>query len=106
MEFVGVCHIEGMGVVQNHAEAIIWLQRSVDNGHMHSFELMGCLFENRKSALQNHVKAHMCYNLASAAGYQSAAVRRDKLSGMTTAQIARVRQLSSAWKPGMDIARM
>ena len=60
---------------------------------------LGVMYDNGHGVPQDHVLAHMWFNLSAAQGNQLAAGRRDRMATrMTPAQIAKARKLAREWR--------
>lgn len=82
-------------------EGIAWLCRAADRRHATARYIIALNYERGYLRAKDRVRAHLWYELAAAAGHTDAAAERDKLAAQLTPQeLADLRRLASAWRPG------
>jgi hypothetical protein len=89
-------------VRQSYDEAAGWYRQAADQGLPRAQYELGNMYERGEGVLQDYVRAHMWFNLASRGvdDRQNAINNRDKLAQrMTPAQIAEAQKLAREWKP-------
>ena len=100
---LGFMYDNGKGIPQDYKTAIKWYTKSADQGHINAQFNLGNMYGlnilvRKEGVLQNHVKAHMFWNIAAASGHQKAKKYRDKIEGMMTPnQIRKAQQLAREW---------
>ena len=81
-------------------QAVKWFRLAADQGLASAQLSLGLMYDTGQGVPQNHVLAHMWYNLAGAQGVADAPKYRDRsASKMTPAQIAEAQRLAREWQP-------
>jgi TPR repeat protein len=102
-------HRNGQGVLQDYAEAAMWLGKAAEQEYAPAMYNLGIMYRNGQGVLQDNLFAHMWFNLAASLYPASqkeyrvqAETERDAIaSKMTPAQIAEAQKLAREWKPKM-----
>ena len=63
---------------ESYAEAMKWYRLAADQGNANAQHNIGLMYGNGYGVLQDNVRAHLWYNIASANGYEEAGEWRDK----------------------------
>ena len=83
-----------------YATALKLWRPLAEQGYALAQHNLGVMYGKGWGVTQNHVLAHMWWNLAAAQGRKGAARNRDKVAAMMTpAQIAEAQRLAAGWKP-------
>ena len=101
---LGFRYALGVGVPQDHAEAVRWYRLAADQGDAGAQSNLGVAYTAGAGVVQDYVEAHMWYNLAAA---QSSGEDRDRtVNGrdyvaerMTAEQIAEAQRRAREWQP-------
>ena len=100
---VGAGYDKGLGVPQNHTEAVKWYGLSADQGDVIAQNNLAAMYANGLGVPQDLVRAHMWFNLAATRGSQSAAKSRDRIQqNLTPDQLSEATKLAREWKPIMQ----
>jgi uncharacterized protein len=84
-----------------------WYRKAAEQGEASAQSDLGAMYESGQGVTQDHVLAHMWFNLATSRypaseqeGREKARRNRDSVaSKMTPAQIAEAQRLAREWKP-------
>lgn len=96
---IGWMHLIGAGVPRDDAQAFRWLKVAAERGYGEAQQLLGLMYTDGTMP-QDIVRAHMWFNLASAAGQVDAPGYRDRLAKkMSADQIAEAQKMARQWKP-------
>ena len=74
---LGLCYIEGAGVVKNEEEAVKWFRKAAMQGHVDAQCLLGQCYEYGKGVKKDAAEAEKWYTLAAKQGSEFA---KDRLS--------------------------
>ena len=69
---LGVMHEEGLGVVQDYAEAVRWHQLAADQGNVYAQSNLGFMYRNGLGVVQDYAEAVRWYQLAADQGNANA----------------------------------
>ncbi len=101
--YLGLMYEKGLGVPQDYAEAVRWYRKAAEQGHAKAQRTLARM--HSRGVTQDHVQAHMWFNLAAAGSppgefRDKAAKNRDTVAElMTPAQIAEAQRRAREWKP-------
>ena len=104
--YVGFLYRQGYGVPVDHAEAARWFLRGAAKGDPQSQYYLGKMAEKGQGVEQDLATAYMWFSLSAKndPNPRDAAYTREEIKKlerkMTPEQIAKAKQLASAWKPG------
>jgi hypothetical protein len=85
----------GLGVIQDYAEAVYWYRKAAEQGDASAQTNLGFMYENGRGLLQDAVFAHMWYNIGGANGSELGSDNRSVIEGrMTREQIAEAQALA------------
>ena len=85
----------GLGVIQNDAEALKWYKLAAAQGSAIAQFNIGLMYDNGRGVVQDYVRAHMWFNLSATVDSAGAAKNRDLVATkMTTQQIAKAQKLA------------
>jgi TPR repeat protein len=89
----------------DYATAMRLWQPLADLGDPSAQNNLGVMYERDEGVPQDHVRAHMWFNLAAAQSVQTAAEGRDRVAKrMTPAQIAEAQKLAREWQPTTHVS--
>ena len=95
---LGVMYDKGVGVSQDHAEAVKWYRKAAEQGNAQAQHNLGVMYVLGRGVLANNVKAYMWWSLAKALGANRAADNLDTVKKhMTPAEIAEAQALATEW---------
>ena len=95
---LGYMYREGLGVPEDHAEAVRLYRLAAEQGHAYSQSALGMMYAEGDGVPEDIVLAYMFYNLAEAQGQENAQVNKGVIEQrMTRAQIAEAQRLSTEW---------
>lgn len=101
---LGGMYKNGIGVPQNHGEALKWYKKAAEQGDTGAQLNLGVMYYKGKGVPQNYVKAYALFNVASANDDKDAIHNRDVAqSKMTPSQIEEAQRMSANWVPGQPI---
>ena len=89
---------------QDYAEAVQWYRKAAKQGDANAQNNLGVIYDNGQGVPQEHVQAHMWYDLAASRfppgkGHDVAVENRDNVAAkMTPTQIAEAQRLARDWK--------
>jgi len=93
--FIAGMYHEGLGVLQDYAEAFKWCRLAAEQGFSKCQGALGDLYENGHGVPQDYVKAHMWYNIAGANGASKGNEDRDEIADqMTAADISQAQAMA------------
>jgi TPR repeat protein len=103
---VALMYVNGHGVSQDYAQALIWYRKAADQGNGSAQLGLGLMYANGHGVPQDYVRARMWFDIAAAAaGASDVSVRtavkwRDLVATrMTPAQVAEAQRLAREWTP-------
>ena len=92
---LGFLYDNGLGVLQDHAEAAKWYRLAAEQGVAQAHKAVGILYEYGAGVLQDTVRTHMWYNIAAANGHKKSGEWRDERAGlMTLADISNAQSMA------------
>jgi TPR repeat protein len=92
---LGVKYAQGLGVVQDYAEALKWYRLAAQQGSADAQSNLGLMYYNGQGVVQDYAKAHSWLNLAAIKGDADAVKNRDLVAKlMTSQQIAAAQKLA------------
>ena len=89
----------GLGVPQDHAEAVKWYRKAAEQGNADAQSSLGAMYGDGQGVAQDYVRAHMWLNLAAASSSgddaKNATNNRNRLAAkMTPAQVERAQEMA------------
>ena len=90
-------HREGLGTLQDYAEAIRWFRETINSsfGHAAAQNALGSMHEKGMGTVKDNIKAHMWWNLADYNGNAIARENRDEVEKiMTSLQVIEAQSLA------------
>jgi TPR repeat protein len=100
---LGSMYRDGLGVPQDHAEAMKWYRKAAEQGNALAQNNLGFIYSTGRGVAQDYILAHLWFNLAAAAGDKNSTTLREQLAlNMTPAQIAEAQKLAREWKPTVE----
>ena len=69
---LGRLHLDGIGVPQDHAEAVAWIRRAAEQGHARAQASLGVMYIVGWGVSQDHAEGAAWYRLAAEQGYANA----------------------------------
>ena len=98
---LGGIYSYGVGVPQDHAEALKWYRLAANQNFAEAQFNLGLMYAQGNGVVPpDNVLAHMWLNLSAAQGLKQAETSRDRVQRlMTPAQIAEAQKLAREWKP-------
>ncbi len=92
---LGRMYAAGLGVPQDHAEAVRWFRLAAEQGDVNAQATLGRMYAEGRGVLKDSVLAHMWLNIAGANGSEMAGEERANLErDMTRAEITRATELA------------
>ncbi len=86
---------EGKSVAQDSAEAIRWFRLAAEQGHANAQYNLGLICVTGEGVLQDNIRAHMWYNIASFNGLEEASKWKDGIAAkMTSAEISEAQKMA------------
>ena len=86
---------DGIGVLQDFAEAMKWHQLAADQGDVFAQFNLGIMYEYGQGVSQDNVMAHMWYNIGAANGDELGGEQRDSIAeGMTQQAIEQAQAMA------------
>ena len=79
---LGVMHEEGLGVVQDYAEAVRWHQLAADQGNVYAQSNLGFMYATGYGVTEDYETAHMWFNIAASNGLEKARASLEEIAGM------------------------
>ena len=61
---LGHCYAEGIGVEQDHAQAVLWYRKAAEQGNTWAQHNLGCCYEEGRGVEQDHAQAVLWYHKA------------------------------------------
>lgn len=103
---VGYLLETGSGTQKNDAEAVKWYQKAAEQGDMNALYNLGLKYAKGEGVAQDFVLAHVCFNLAAAAGNIQAGQMRDAAAALLNpTQLAEAQRLAREWQPGNSFGK-
>jgi TPR repeat protein len=100
---LGFLYERGQGITKSDKQAFLFFSKSAAQGFSNAQAALGRFYRLGKVIESDEAMAHAWLNLAAAQGHAEARSERDTLEKtMSSADLARARQLSSGWKPGKE----
>ncbi len=99
---LGLMYENGLGVLQNYAEAVRWFRKAADRGHIYVWFNLGRMYAEGLGVPQDYVQAHMWFNLialrSSGEDHDDAVKARNFVEGhMTPVEIGEAEKLAREW---------
>ena len=92
---LGLKYSNGLGAVQDYAEAVRWYKLAAAQGLALAQSNLGFSYDNGQGVVQDYMRAHMWFNLAAVNGDSLAVKNRDLVAKMMTPQqIAEAQKLA------------
>ncbi|MBL4874254.1 MAG: sel1 repeat family protein, partial [Rhodobacteraceae bacterium] len=92
---LAIMYENGVGVLQDYAEAVKWYRLAAEQGHASSQNNLGVIYEYGNGVLQDNVRSHMWYNISSANGAEGAREWRDQVAAkMTSSDISQAQAMA------------
>ncbi|WP_415184069.1 tetratricopeptide repeat protein [Phaeovulum sp.] len=79
---LGIIYANGLGVPQDHAEAVKWYRLAADQGYASAQNNLGLTYESGLGVPQDYIAAHIWYNIAGSNGSAKAISNRDRVLAM------------------------
>ncbi len=93
--YLGHAYLNGLGVEEDHEEALEWFRKAAEQGNVHAQYSLGRMYID---VAHENVLAHMWFNLATSGGDQAAKKARDELTKrLAPEQIAEAQKLAREW---------
>ena len=90
----------GLGVPQDHQQAVFWDRQSAERGNGAAQFNVGVIYYTGQGVDQDYVQSFMWFDLAAIKGDADAVRHRDRVAAkMTPRQIAEAQRLAREWKP-------
>jgi TPR repeat protein len=74
----------GVGVAQDHAEALKWYRLAAAQGYANARSDLGLMYAKGQGVMQDYVRAYMWFNLGAMSGYAPAVKNRDFVTQLIT----------------------
>jgi hypothetical protein len=88
----------GTGLPQSYQNALIWFQKSAEQGYVTAQHNLGALYGNGQGTSKNPVEAYKWLSLAELGSYKDTQHALEFLKPqMTSEQIAEAQRLAEAW---------
>ena len=95
---LGRAYRDGLGVPQDHAEAVRWFRLSAEQEDADALYNLGLAYRDGQGVPQDDVAAHMWLSLAAARNHEGATAARDALAErMSPQQIAEAASAEQEW---------
>ena len=93
-------YARGGGVAEDGAEAVKWLRKAAEQGHVKAQYSLGVMYDLGDGVVQDFVLAHMWIDLAREQGDMTARQHLKILvEKMTREQIAKAEKMAVEWEP-------
>lgn len=97
---MGLLYLDGHGVPQDNAEAVMWFRRAAEQDNTEAQHELGALYGAGRGVKRDYVQAYKWMNLCAAKGNAGCATQRDLIAKkLKPAQIAEAQHLSTEFKP-------
>ena len=97
---LGNMYHDGLGVLQDFAEAIMWYEKAAIQGNVFAFYNLGLMYAKGNAVAQDVVLALMWWTLAANQGDEAATRDRNIMAReMSPEQIAKAQILAREWAP-------
>jgi TPR repeat protein len=88
----------GLGVIEDHAQALSWYRKAAEQGHRGAQTNLGVLYYKGSGVKKDYVEADKWFSIASAGGYEDAKENRELMEKvMTPVQVAEAHKLAENW---------
>jgi hypothetical protein len=93
--YLGWMYENGVGVLQDYAEAVKWWRMAAEQGSASAQNNLGIMYHYGRGVVQDDVVAHMWWDIAFSQGQNNAAQHRDTIARkMTAAEVSEARRLA------------
>jgi TPR repeat protein len=97
---MGLLYIDGRGVPQDFAEALMWFRRSAEQDNTEAQHELGALYAAGKGVKRDYVQAYKWMNICAAKGNGGCVTQRDLIAKKLKAgQVAEGQHLATDFKP-------
>ncbi len=95
---LAIFYAEGLGVPQDHKQAVKWYRKAAEQGYASALNNLGVRYVLGQGVIQDDVMAHMYWNIAAVSGHKDAAKNRGKIAKrMTPSQLEKTQDLAREW---------
>lgn len=92
---LGVMHEEGSGVIQDYEQAVAWYRRAAEQGDIIAMHRVGSMLRRGVGTDKDLIEAYAWCNIAAARGHQEAAIDRNQIGHLLSADEIKTAQQQS-----------